>query len=305
MSKYKKSPYYKHYKPQPRLERPKHRSDSSAITKTLSAGMGASKGPTFYNSRSPYYRRLFMHVFSLLEEARQLKIDTSHIDHIASCVLQFKNVEKDKLVFLRTQLETTLGENYFDAECGSDDSFWSTDEEQASQESDSVVHSHSPTSEYASSVPGQDGQDEITALDLCGKSSAKDSDVLDASPSPQKGETTTTMSTSSCAFTSCLQTPPTPSETCKAFDTGLKFPDKPREAFLDVCGRSSPKCSEVLDPNISPKEGKKDNSNNQNNMCRYLFLHNILCSDASSTNRNGDTQSHCYLPIVFFEFETS
>ena len=79
--------------------------------------LSASKGPTFYNSQSSYYRHLFNHVYNLTAEAQRLKMD---ISHLTPGVLKFVPIEKDDLLYLRGQLEAILGENYFDASDRSD-----------------------------------------------------------------------------------------------------------------------------------------------------------------------------------------
>ena len=142
MHLYKKSPFY-----QPQPER------CHAVNKTLAAS--ASKGSFFYDSRSSYYKHLFSQVFELTSVAKKLGIDISHLSHLTSLVLSFMSIEKDKLLYLRTQLESILGENYFDesdtADCS--DMEWTTDEEKDhSQEGSEVELDINSSSEYQSSV---------------------------------------------------------------------------------------------------------------------------------------------------------
>ena len=85
----------------------------ATVGKTLK--LSASKGPTFYNSQSSYCRHLFNHVYNLTAEAQRLKMDILHISHLTPWVLKFVPIEKDDLLYLCSQLEAILGENYFDA----------------------------------------------------------------------------------------------------------------------------------------------------------------------------------------------
>ena len=166
---YRKSQFYQ---PQPECHH--------AVNKTLAAS--ACKGSSFYNSHSSYYKHLFNHIFELTSAAKKLGIDISHLAHLTGPVLSFMSIEKDKLIYLRTQLERILGENYFDESDTADrsDMEWTSDEEKDhSQEgSESMVELDiNSSSEYQSSVHSHSERDSPLNLGQKGSPSSIDSPV--------------------------------------------------------------------------------------------------------------------------------
>ena len=142
----------------------------ATVGKTLK--LSASKGPTFYNSRSSYYRHLFNHVYNLTGEAQRLKMDISHISHLTPRVLKFVPIEKDDLLYLRGQLKAILGENYFDASDRSDMES-TTDGESEIPDNESLVDMEVETK---SCDDGQStDQSPVSPINLSGKNGLKHS----------------------------------------------------------------------------------------------------------------------------------
>ena len=112
MELYRKLPYYK---PQP-LVKKEQEMQKESIVKTLevTALKGCQTPVTFYDSRSSYYKHLFNHVYALSEEAYKKGHGLSTYDNVVPRLMQFESISKDELEYLQGELESILGENYFD-----------------------------------------------------------------------------------------------------------------------------------------------------------------------------------------------
>ena len=112
-----------------------------SIVKTLEVTSlkGCQAAVTFYDSRSSYYKHLFNHVYALCEEAYKIGHCLSMYDNIVPRLMQFESISKDELEYLRGELESILGENYFDLSQPSDLSSMDGEYETDSFKSDDQV----------------------------------------------------------------------------------------------------------------------------------------------------------------------
>ena len=81
---YRKSPFWKPEQP----KKPK-------------GHKGAAKGPTMYDSCSPYHHHLFHHAFNLCEEAQRLRISFCHFKEILC--FDTEHLSKDDMSYVMNQ----------------------------------------------------------------------------------------------------------------------------------------------------------------------------------------------------------
>ena len=111
MELYRKLPYYK---PQPLVKKEQEMQKESVVkTLEVTALKGCQTPVTFYDSRSSYYKHLFNHVYALCEEAYKKGHGLSTYDNVVPRLMRFESISKDELEYLRGELESILGENYF------------------------------------------------------------------------------------------------------------------------------------------------------------------------------------------------
>ena len=122
---YRKSRYWK---PEP-PKKPKQKTEENKAEPKA-----CSRGVTMYDSRSPYYHHLFRHVYNLCQEAQKLRIDFGNFEELSSHILRFdtEHLSKDDMLYVHTELETILGDNYFDESSRDESTLFSTDEEELS-----------------------------------------------------------------------------------------------------------------------------------------------------------------------------
>ena len=137
MEMYRKSPYYK---PQPLVKKEQEmRKESIVKTLEVTSLKGCQTAVTFYDSRSSYYKHLFNHVYALCEEAYKIGHGLSTYDNVGPRLMRFESISKDELEYLRGELESILGKNYFDLSQPSDLSSMDGEYESDSFKSDEQV----------------------------------------------------------------------------------------------------------------------------------------------------------------------
>ena len=140
MELYRKSPYYK---PQPLVKKEQEmRKESIVKTLEVTPLKGCQTPVSFYDSHLSYYKHLFNHVYALCEEAYKKGHGLSTYDNVVPRLMQFESISKDELEYLRGELESILGENYFDLSQPSDLSSTDGEYESDSFKSDKQVEIH-------------------------------------------------------------------------------------------------------------------------------------------------------------------